>query len=69
MSGGGGASVANIVEEVSTSKLVKQLEDIRDELIGNGADKGAGHADVWFVPFYVLPQILNSERLEGGLVR
>ena len=49
--------------------MVKQLEDIRDELIGNGADKGVGHADVWFVPFYVLPQILNSERLEGGLVR
>ena len=62
-------SVANVIEEVSTSKLIKQLEDIRDELVGNGADEGSSHADVWFMPFYVPPQVLNPECLEGSLVR
>ena len=68
-SGGGSASVANVIKEISTSKLVKQLEDITDELVGNGADEGVSHADVWFMPFYVSPQVLNPECLEGGLVR
>ena len=61
-------SITNVIKKISSSKLVKQLEDIRDEFIGNGANEGASHANVWFMPLYVSPQVFDPERLEGGLV-
>ena len=58
----------NVIKEVSTSKLIKQLKDVGDKLVGDGADEGSGHADVRFMPLDISPQVLNPERLEGSLV-
>ena len=58
----------NVIEEVSAPKLIKQLKDVRDKLVGDGVDEGLGHANVRFMPFYVSPQVLNLECLEGSLV-
>ena len=61
-------AVANVIKEVSTSKLIKQLENVKDKFVGNGADKGSGHADVWFMPINISPQVFNPEHLKGSLI-
>ena len=47
-SGGTGASIPNIIDEVCASELVKQLHQIRDEFHSDGPQDGFGKAKVGF---------------------
>ena len=45
--------VMNVVQEVSTSKLVKQLQDVGNEFTGDGAEEGSSHANVRLMSLYI----------------
>ena len=58
----------NVVQEVSTSKLVKQLQDVGNKFTGDGAEEGPGHADVRLVSLNVMSQVFHAKCLEGHLI-
>ena len=67
-SGGTGASIPDIIDEICTSELVKQLHQIRDEFHGDGPQDGFGKAKVGFAVIKVLSQVFNPEGLKGSVV-
>jgi len=61
-------SIPNIMDEVSTSELIKQLHQVWDKFHHNSFQNSFGEMEIRFVSIKVFGHVFNPEGLKGSTV-